>query len=49
MKFYRKKQCHPELVSGRVSKNFVLAKWPKSALGLHLNEIYQIIWATNIT
>jgi hypothetical protein len=28
MKFYRKKQYHPELVSGRVSKNFVLAKWP---------------------
>jgi len=24
-----------------VSKNFALEKWRKSALGLHLNEIYQ--------
>jgi len=33
MKIYRKKQCHPELVSGRVSKNFALKKWHKPAPG----------------
>jgi len=30
-------------------KKFCACKMAKSALGLHLNEIYQIIWATNIT